>query len=1442
MPEQVRIEFKSFKRQHSGKAIGQYWIESCQRKGLYDDLTNGAILYSPDRMTEAAFIGTSSPTASSLQENKTNSATPKPNGNRRRSRTKQSASTSSADNTGRVTTGAEAADCSNNIPNLDDTLLQSDPFGAAIDTLLGGDGLEGPDANDMYNLSGFLNDVDNTVGDLKPAAVGSAPAPALAPAGTSIPHQQSALEALDVLGGGQEQTFAQEATHGTPLPLPPPTLHDGSSTATASTSPIPAQQSVPRPHSIPSSPTTGTSILQKISLACGIVEAVRAMDVFPESNENTNARHNLDALQFLGEQLYEHFCGFRPFSTANQMDSTATAAHTNDTATSDGDDDDGDQRSKRGKVIESGSYIPLSDMGFPSSLSILVQHLCSIDTSADINVVDTSVNIPYESVDDVLEELQLMSNDPDRYLFGGSVVGAAQTGTLHFEEGKLYGREEELSDVMNAFRNLKTNERREVLCITGDSGTGKSALAMQMRKPVEDMGGYFLAEKFDELQQVQQVPAVFSALNHFCADVCRRGGSVLDNMRERLHKALGSNGKVLVGLIPNLSNIIEEYQGAAGPNGVGVSSPELTGQAASMRLLFFSRQLIKTISCPEHPAVLLLDDMQWADELSLQLLEAVTTDDEIKSFLVIACYRDGEVSVDHPLQQRLGAIHRAGTVLSEIHVDNIGKESVNRLVSDALHISPSQARPLANLVHSKTSGQPLFVIQFLKSLSDEGLLRFSLSSRQWQWDLDAISAKRVADNVAELMTAKMLRYPVEVLWSLKLAACLGHECDKTMLDLLGPGSGGSGGGNNGSSPISSGVPSIAEHLDVAVADGLIIKSGTSTKAVYRFSHDQIQYAAYSLIALDEQMALHLQIARVLFEKASPEELDGMLFVVLDQFGRGSPLLVDRSEKTRVAQLYSMAAKRSFSTFAHLSASIFALQGILLLDEDHWRTDYELALALYSTSAEAHNICGVFDQVETCANIVFAQARSFEDKLPAYFSLVQVTGAKGRLLDATNLGLDVLQKLGIILPANPDIKIAMAVIDQTRVMLEAIPAETLIGRKMQDAKALAAMKMLQLLCRYTYMARQELMGLLVCIMIQMTAEHGICDESIIAFSCYGYIACNTGQLVLGHKYGKLALSLLEQSKAKGTLPSVFMNVYTMMIPIDPVQAAFPQMDIAHNVAMAYGDFEVGNMVCSRGTAVRFFFGDYLGSIEASTRNYFQDMQKANEENFLLSASLFLQAVLNLMDPTCSDPSTLTGEVTNQTDVLEKAQQSNNTAIMIQVCRLRIYLLYLFGLDELAGELVESLTENFSIKRPFPNSGVVSTTFLTGLVAAVMSRKKDPSKWMPIANSCRGKIEVWSQASSWNYKHMLRFIEAEIAYSEGHHEEAKVAYDEAIRLAGEHRFIHDQALCLERAAFYHADVSGGSSAVTAKYLAEARDLYIKWGAHRKASDIQIPVSIE
>ena len=1144
---------------------------------------------------------------------------------------------------------------------------------------------------------------------------------------------------------------------------------------------------------------TNEAVLRKVQEACILVEAASELDgsAFAEDGKHRD-------LLVVGKHLYEHFSGQCSSGVGPSGATASTSCPVVVTS--------GDHRIKRGKTAEARNVIPLSAFGYPVALSNMVDLLYRFVEADEIDSSDHE-GMQYSSIEDVLNDLKLMSRDPDRFLFGSEFH---QTGTLNLVYGKLYGREKESERLEKTFQSLQSSGSRSIVCITGDSGTGKSALAVQLRNPVQSSGGFFLDAKFDELQQVKQVPVVFSALDALCSEVVCRGGPMLVTTRGRLQSALGSEMQVLLSTIPSLGTVIGVTDG---------DTPDLTGHAAFMRLLFCVRQLIKSIACQERPVVLMIDDLQWADDFSLALLEAILTDAEITSFLLIMCYRDGEVPEDHSLQKTLSAIQHSGVVVNKVHLDNIDRSSVTTLTSDALQVMPSQARPLANLIHSKTSGQPLFIVQFLKSLYEDRLLRFSVSSRQWEWDAGKISDKSVADTVADVMTGKMLRYSEEVLISLKLAACLGHEFDTKILDLLGT--------------QDADGPSMTDNLNVALVDGLLIKSQTSTSTVYRFSHDQIQFAAYSLIGIDEQTALHLQIARHLFLKIAPEDIECVLFIITDQFGRGLSLISDREEKTRVAELHLRSAEKALSFFAHTSAAALSTNGILLLDEDHWKTDYRLALGLHTTSAEAHNIGGNFEQVESSANTEFARAQVFDHKLPMYLSYVQATGCRGLLLKATSIGLEVLQKLGVLLPANPDRNTAMMVIEQTKTMLESIPAEIASSQFVRDEKAVFAMKMLSLLSRYTFMSRKELMALIICRGVQLTVEHGVCNDGIVFIAHYAYLLTSTGNLAAGNKCKHLALSLIDRDrfKAKETLPLVYIQVYAQMIPIDPVQANFPQLEVAYRMAKEHGDMQVYCIAMNREVAVRFFYGDSLQSIETTARIHIQAMDNMQENLFSIFTKLFLQATVNLVDPSSNDPSTLTGEITDQTALLSLAKQMNNFALVVQIFRLRIYIAYLFRQYDLASELANDMLTTFTGSGAsiqfLPNGCFVPGTFHIGLVSLHMARTKDAEKWLPVADDCMNRMKTWSEASQWNFGHMMRLMEAEKSYCRGDHVKAQAAYGDAIRLAGEHKFIHDQALCLERAALYYADTFGDASELCVRYMAEARELYAKWGALKKAA---------
>ena len=1351
--EEMKAENKSAKRSHSGKAIGRYWIDSCHRKGLVDGRLGSGDASEVILLEDSDNLEYRS---SSARSSAAATATARPPDKSDHNLNQQL---------------AEEKKC----PSLPDLNLFGNP--SEIDNLLAIDGTSNMSASELVANGGH-----GSSGTFDFSFSGSAHFDEGAGTNTPIDEMESTTRPHTVGSG------CYTAEDFEPIPI-------------NSTS-LPAQASFDRA-------VLNDHILQKVQDACKLVEA--ACEMYTDDPNSEDSQQAQFAV--LGKHLYQHFSGCildddgYPSAAKDQSFSNFAASS---------EESYDAHRTKRGRSnsIDAQTLTPLSEFGIPSPISNLVHHLCYYSgTRADnVGQLYQRQNQNYSSMKDILHELKLMSNDPGRYLFGEDT---SQSGTLNLMDGKLYGREREISELDEVFRAISLRGRRSILCITGDSGTGKSALAMQLRDPTERVGGFFLSEKFDELQQVKQVPVVFSALDTLCSKIIRRGDPILRATKERLESALGSEIQVLISVIPSLGAII-------GSTGGGMQ--DLTGEATFMRLLFCVRQLIKCVLCEDHPILLMLDDLQWADEFSFALIEAIASDDEISSFLLVACYRDGEVAEGHPLLRTLRSIEASCTARKDVHVDSIDRSSVTSLISDALRILPSQARPLANLVHSKTGGQPLFVIQFLKSVYEDGLLQYSPSCRQWEWDAEKISEKTVADSVAEIMMGKMLRYSEEVLMSLKLAACLGHEFDTKTLDLLGPEDSGHARG-----------PTMTDNLNIAVLDGLLIKSKTPTSTVYKFSHDQIQLAAYSLISLDEQSALHLQIARLLLSKTDAGDIDNILFVVVDQFGRGLSLINDRGEKTRVAKLYLRAAEKALSFFAHKAAAVFSTQGISLLDEDHWRSHYPLPLGLYSVSSEANNVGGELDHVEATANAIFDKAKKFEDTLPAYLSLVQAAGSRGSLVKALNTGLDVLKKLGVVLPNDPDTNTALMVIDQTRAMLETLPTDIIFARVMQDEKALFAMKMLSLILRYTFMAHRELMAVSICRMVQLTVEHGVCNGSIIAIGGYAYLLANSGNLSLGNKYKHLALSLIDQFKAREAIPQVYVYVYSQMIPKDPAQASFPQLEVAWRTALESGDREEVFGSMNREIARRFYFGDSLQSIKTSAQSHILEMNKKQEKNLSISTKLFLQATLNLLDSSCRDPSILTGDVTDQDALLVLAVEKNFFSLIMQMSRIRIYIAYLFRQYDLAAELVDNVVANFEGRYGqmlfLPNASIVHGTFHIGLVSSQLCRiKENADKWSAITGACMEKMKTWSEASPWNYGHMMQLLEAEEAYCKGDHEKAKSAYEKAIHLAKEHKFIHDQALCLERAALYYSETSGTTSV---PYMAEARELYIHWGALAKVA---------
>src|SRR5580658_6836057 len=398
---------------------------------------------------------------------------------------------------------------------------------------------------------------------------------------------------------------------------------------------------------------------------------------------------------------------------------------------------------------------------------------------------------------------------------------------------KLYGREREVDVLLAAFDRVVAQGTAELVLVTGYSGVGKSSVVNDLHKVLVPPRGLFAAGKFDQYKRDVPYATLAQAFQILVRQILVKSEAEVDPWRRALLEALGPNGQLMVDLIPELEFVIGKQPTVA----------ELPPQEARGRFQLVFRRFLSAFARPEHPLALFLDDLQWLDPATLELLERLITDPDVRHVLWIGAYRDNEVSSSHPLMRTLAAIREAGARAEEIVLAPLGLDDVERLVSDTLHCSPDSAGPLALLVHEKTGGNPFFAIQLLTTLVEEGLIRFDRDAAAWTWDLDRIRAKGYFGNVVGLMLGKLKRLPRHTQTALQQLASLGNVAEITLLSLV----------------FEQSEEEIHAPLWDAVRAGLILRLEGS----YAFLHDRIQEAAYALIPESERAEVHLRIGRLL---------------------------------------------------------------------------------------------------------------------------------------------------------------------------------------------------------------------------------------------------------------------------------------------------------------------------------------------------------------------------------------------------------------------------------------------------------------------------------------------------------------------------------------------------------------------------------------------------
>jgi predicted ATPase/tRNA A-37 threonylcarbamoyl transferase component Bud32 len=716
---------------------------------------------------------------------------------------------------------------------------------------------------------------------------------------------------------------------------------------------------------------------------------------------------------------------------------------------------------------------------------------------------------------------------------------------------KLYGREQEVETLLAAFERVSGEEEGsrgwgvgvdfspatspqsniqsplikagqggvEMMLIAGYSGIGKSALVQELYKPITRQRGYFISGKFDQFKGNILYSAIASAFSDLVRQLLTESEAQLQRWREKLLAAMGSNSQVIIDVIPEVELIV-------GPQ-PPVAELEPTESQNRFNLVF--QNFIRVFCQPEHPLAIFLDDLQWSKSATLKLIELMLTDDQMQYLLLIGAYRDNEVSPTHPLMITLEALRKQGTTINQITLAALKLEDITNLIAETLHSDRESVKPLAELVMRKTEGNPFFINQFLKTLYQENLLFFNppQSGNQggWQWDIAKIEAMGITDNVVELMSGKLKKLPVRTQQVLSLAACVGNQFDLNTLSLIHEKS----------------ATETFQDLFEAIQEGLILPTSeleTADAEVlysdllifnYKFLHDRVQQAAYTLIDESLQKLVHLRIGRLLMTNLSAEERTERIFELVDHLNVGWELITDEQEKLELLRLNLAAGQKAKDATAYAAASEYLTAGMARLNNKSWSQYYELTFALHKELAKVEYLNGKFEQSEALIYLTLEQAKSVLEKAELYNLLIVQYTMLAEYDKAIQVGRKALALLGIDLPeeglkAALEVELAKArenLGDRDIASLLAEPEMTLLEKK-------AAVKLLMNIDPPAYFYNQELYAVIVLKMANISLKYGPVSESAKGYTTYGIILGSVlGDYQSGYEFAQLGLKLSER---------------------------------------------------------------------------------------------------------------------------------------------------------------------------------------------------------------------------------------------------------------------------------------------------------------------------
>ncbi|MED1952057.1 AAA family ATPase [Brevibacillus centrosporus] len=1060
-------------------------------------------------------------------------------------------------------------------------------------------------------------------------------------------------------------------------------------------------------------------------------------------------------------------------------------------------------------------------------------------------------NQTHPSISPVLSDLVLKclsKNVEDRYLSSAGLIADLQqclsqlqtagyisdfplgmqdrADKLHISE-KLYGREPELALLTESFEQISSGATRLVM-LNGSAGVGKSALVREAQKTFLQGKGRFISGKFDQFKQSAPYSGILLAFQDLIRQILAGNERELHMWRETIAEALQGMGQVIVDVIPQLEMIIGKQQ----------SVPELPAAEAKNRFQMVMQRFVRIWAKPEHPLVLFLDDLQWADPSSLFLIQEMISDLQVSHFLLLCSYREQEQGQLNPLLSALIEMGSQSRILRQFSLHPLEVGEVSHLLADSIQVEPQATHDLAQIVHKKTAGNPFFTRQFIKSLYEKGLMTYVPDTGKWAWNLEEIEKLETAENVADFLVERMRLLPMLTQKLLAHAACLGNHFYLHMVAKAR--------NLKESETIRHIWPAVEEGLLYPLeGDGYLAytaleeeDAAAHNKIHFTFLHDRIQQAAYSLLSEVERKMVHLKLGRMMRELSNSYE-SSLLFEICNHMYEGAELIDEQAERVQVARCHLLAGQRAKLSTAFDAALRFFRHGTEVLREEGWEANRQLMVELYTMRAEAEYLCNNFETAESLFALVKEYAKTNAEQVRILQIQVHMYTTLAKFPLVVELASQALKLLGVHIPAKPGKLDILKEMWHIKKNLKGRKADELLYMPdVPEENYRMAMTMISYAGPSSYFVDLNWFALTILRVLHLSLVHGNDVASANGYTGYGIVqATQFGKYQEGYDYGLLACSVADSfhdpiaiSKAYGAF-AIMINHWR-----DHAKTNIPLL----KKAIQHGLESGGNIYVAYSAhgllEAMLFCGSLIEELHQQIDQYedlIRQLKVVDHDDRLL---LLKQALHSLTHWEDVDQTTFcAGDFDEEVYVQAlRTDGTNYKRYMYNYYKSMVHLLY--GNYQEAAWMsteAEQWIETVSGQLLVSEHVFIQALALTGLYP--QASWSDKQKYGKKIKANLKKMKKWAANCADNFQHKYLLMYAEWVRVNGKPEAATPFYEQSIQAAKKSGFLQNEALAYELAAKHFLQM--GMNTVARIYMTEAHFAYMQWGAAAKARDLEV-----